>query len=91
MSAFHLIKLDLGSNNIYTNLYYWLIKPLEFGVMLTFGKILEKHSFSSSDNSICGRNLSVITFRTPVETSQTWIKIGRCLYLQIVHCKYLRI
>lgn len=82
------LKLDLGY--WYTNLYYGLSTPLQLDLMLTFGKILEKHSFSSSDNSICGRNISVITFRTPVETCQSWIKIGCGSYLQIVHCKNLR-
>lgn len=36
--------------------------------MFTFGKILEKHSSSSSVKLIWGRNISVMIFRTPVET-----------------------
>lgn len=84
MSAFYFMKLDLGCNYRHTNFYCWLKTPPEFDRTLTFGKILEKHSFSSSDKSICGRNISVTIFRTPVETHQSSIKIARCLYLQIV-------
>lgn len=37
-------------------------------VIFTLGKILEKHSFSSSDKLIWGRNISVMIFRIPTET-----------------------
>lgn len=36
--------------------------------MFTFGKILEKHSSSSSGKPIWGRNFSVIIFKIPEET-----------------------
>lgn len=36
--------------------------------MFTFGKILEKHSSSSSGKPIWGRNFSVIIFKIPAET-----------------------
>lgn len=32
----------------------------------TFGRILEKHSSSSSDKPMCGKNISVIIFSIPV-------------------------
>lgn len=54
-------------------------KDIIYDKLFTFGKILEKHSSSSSDKPIWGRKSSVIIFKIPAEmlnfkTIYIWIK-----------------